>query len=231
MSEQYVSIRLIMDKTLRHPMLQDIPLETAVDYTIDFMRLMGVPSMFFEKTEVLHVDDYRACLPCDYYTMIQVRKKDGPAFRYSTDSFHMSDCKKSCNKDYIEFTYKIQGNVIFTSVEECDIEIAYHAIAVDKDGFPLLPDNSSFTRALEAYIKKKWFTILFDQGKISTVVFNQALQDYAWAAGDCQSEFNRLSLDKAESFFNSWRTLIIRDNEHSRGFRDNGRKEYLKVQP
>ena len=108
--------------------------------------------------------------------------------------------------------------------------MAYLAIATDSEGYPLLPDNSSYTRALELYIKKQWFTILFDLGKIGPAVLQNTQQEYAWAVGDCQSEFNRLSIDKAESFFNSWRTLILRDSEHRTGFRNNGTKEVLKLQ-
>lgn len=115
-------------------------------------------------------------------------------------------------------------------MEDGEIEISYQSIATDEEGYPLLPDNSSFTRALRLYIKKEHFTTLFDMGKIQATVLNQALQDYAWAVGDCQTEFNRLSLDKAESFYNSWRTLIMRDTEHRTGFINNGTKERLKLQ-
>lgn len=230
MSEQYTNIRLILDKIMRHPLMQDISLETAIDYTVDFMRIVGVPNMFMEKTAIIEVEKYRAMLPCDYYQMIQIRKINGPAFRYSSDSFHMSECKDSNGRDLADLTYKIQGNVIYTSIESGEIEISYEAIATDDEGYPLLPDNSSFTRALRLYIKKEHFTTLFELGKIQPVVFNQALQDYAWAVGDCQTEFNRLSIDKAESFYNSWRTLILRDTEHRTGFINNGTKERLKLQ-
>lgn len=230
MSEQYTNIRLILDKIMRHPLMQDISLETVVDYTVDFMRIVGVPNMFMEKTAIIEVEKYRAMLPCDYYQMIQIRKINGPAFRYSSDSFHMSECKDSNGRDLADLTYKIQGNVIYTSIESGEIEISYEAIATDDEGYPLLPDNSSFTRALRLYIKKEHFTTLFELGKIQPVVFNQALQDYAWAVGDCQTEFNRLSIDKAESFYNSWRTLILRDTEHRTGFINNGTKERLKLQ-
>ena len=169
-------------------------------------------------------------LPCDYYQMIQVRKVGGPAFRYSSDSFHMSECKDNCGRELADLTYKIQGNIIYTSIEEGEIELSYEAIATDSEGYPLLPDNSSFTRALELYIKKQWFTILFDLGKISPAVLQNVQQEYAWAVGDCQTEFNRLSIDKAESFYNSWRTLLLRDTEHRTGFRNNGTKERLKLQ-
>lgn len=230
MAEQYTNIRLILDKILRHPLMQDLSLETAVDYTVDFMRIVGVPNMFSEKTEVLEIEKYRAMLPDDYYQMIQVRKVEGPALRYSSNSFHMSESEDSNNRNISDLTYKIQGSIIYTSMEDGEIEISYQAIATDEEGYPLLPDNSSFTRALRLYIKKEYFTTLFDMGKIQATVLNQALQDYAWAVGDCQTEFNRLSLDKAESFYNSWRTLIIRDTEHRTGFINNGTKERLKLQ-
>lgn len=229
MAESYVNIRYILDSIMQHPLMQDVTLEQAVAFTVDFMRIVGTPNMFVEKTEILDIENYRALLPCDYSQMIQVRKLNGPTFRYSSDSFHMSECRAS-KEEFTDLTYKIQGNIIYTSIKEGEIEVAYLAIATDSEGYPLLPDNSSYTRALELYIKKQWFTILFDLGKIGPAVLQNTQQEYAWAVGDCQSEFNRLSIDKAESFFNSWRTLILRDSEHRTGFRNNGTKEVLKLQ-
>lgn len=207
--------------------MQDLTLETAVDYCIDFMRLVGVPDMFTEKVAVLDINNYRAALPEDFYQVNQVRTTEGNYFRYAGDTFHTHKCFD--NTANVDLTYKIQGGVIITSIEKGCIEISYQAIAVDEEGYPMIPDNSSFTRAIQAYIKKEWFTILFDQTKISQQAFQQAQQDYAWAVGDCRSEFNRLTIDKAESLFNSWRTLIIRDSEHRRGFKNNGSKEYIKT--
>lgn len=229
MAENYVNIRYILDKIMIHPLMQDITLEQVVSYTIDFMRIVGVPNMFIDKVERLQVEKYRAKLPDDYHQMIQVRKVDGSTFRYSSDSFHISDYKEPNDKNIIDLTYKIQGGIIYTSIENCEIEISYQAIDVDSEGYPMLPDNSSFTRALELYVKKQWFTVLFDLGKIRGDILQNVQQEYAWAVGDCQTEFNRLSIDKAESFYNSWRTLIIRDTEHKSGFINNGVKERLKL--
>ena len=222
MAEQYLSIKKILDSCLRHPLMQDLSLETAVDYTIDFMRIVGMPRMFTEKVVRIPIDKYRALLPCDYYQTIQVRIPGGHALVYSTDSFHMSNKGNSS-------TYKIQGNIIYTSIESGELELAYLAISTDADGYPLLPDNSSFTRALELYIKKQWFTILFDLGKITSTVLQNTQQEYAWAVGDCQSEFNRMSIDQMEAFSNSWRTMILRDHQHSSGFANNGTRQTLKV--
>ena len=108
------------------------------------------------------------------------------------------------------------------------MEIAYRAFATDDEGYPLLPDNASFLRGLENYIKLQWFTILFDIGKLPLQVFQNAQQEYAWAAGDAQSEFSRLTLDEAETLFNSFKTLLPRNNEHWRAFFTNGAKEVWK---
>lgn len=222
MAEQYLSIKKILDSCLRHPLMQDLSLETAVDYTIDFMRIVGTPRMFTEKVVRITIDKYRALLPCDYYQTIQVRIPGGHALVYSTDSFHMSNKGNSS-------TYKIQGNIIYTSIESGELELAYLAISTDADGYPLLPDNSSFTRALELYIKKQWFTILFDLGKITSAVLQNTQQEYAWAVGDCQSEFNRMSIDQMEAFSNSWRTMILRDHQHSSGFIGDGSRQTLNI--
>ena len=222
MAEQYINIKVVLDRILRHPLMQDLSLETAVDYTIDFMRIVGMPRMFTEKVVRIPIDKYRALLPCDYYQTIQVRIPGGHALVYSTDSFHMSNKGNSS-------TYKIQGNIIYTSIESGELELAYLAISTDADGYPLLPDNSSFTRALELYIKKQWFTILFDLGKITSAVLQNTQQEYAWAVGDCQSEFNRMSIDQMEAFSNSWRTMILRDHQHSSGFIGDGTRQTLNI--
>lgn len=236
---QTTNIRRILDRVMRHPMLRDIPFETAVEYTVDFISLMGTPAIYDEKTAIVKVHDWKGPLPCDFVEMIQVRVSPTqhcrkwldcgiiphtPVYRYSGHSFHMSNKKPN---EWLtgELTYKTQGMVIFTSTKDLDIEIAYRGFAVDEEGYPLLPDNTSFLRGLENYIKLQWFTILFDMGKISHQVLYNAQQEYAWAAGDAQSEFSRLDLDKAETLFNSFKTLLPRNNEHWKAFFTNGSKE------
>lgn len=227
MAERYTSVKVILDNLLDHPLLQNLSFERAVKYSVEFMQLVGCPNIFEEKTAIIDIHKWKGELPCDYINMIQVRTlgdkcKEGQCFVYSTDTFHMSP-----NKALSHLTYKIQGSYIFTSIEEGKIEIAYHAILVDEEGYPMIPENSSFARALEAFIKVKQFTILFDMGKINANVFENSKQDYAWAVGDCASEFVRLTLDKSESFFNSWSTLLLRTHEHARRFINDSSRQNL----
>lgn len=226
-----------MDRLTRHPLLQDIPFETVVDYAVDFIRIVGTPPSFIEKTEHIEIENYRGELPCDFYEMIQVRLAKScdkgfesyekhPVFRYTTDSFHMSSHKPKIT----DLTYKIQGNCIFTApLRDGTIEISYMAMPIDDEGYPLIPDNSAYTRALEAYIKKEWFTMQFDLGKINQVIMAKADQDYAWAVGQAQTDLIKPTIDQMQSISNMWNTLIDRSQDHRKGFVHGGSREHFKT--
>lgn len=227
--ERYISIKEVLDNLLDNPLLQDLTLERVVNYTIDFIRKVGMPKVYIEKIANLEVREYRALLPCDFHKMIQVRTFNegcSQTFRSSTDNFHFSNNKR----DSHDLTYKLQGQVIYTSMKNGTIEIAYQAIPVDCDGYPMIADNSSFREALELYITKKRYKVLFDIGKIRGDVYSSTCQDYAFAVGQAQTSLIMPTIDEMESITNSWNTLIPRVTEHRMGFINNGSKETLKQQ-
>lgn len=219
----YISIKVVLDNILDHPLLKDVSLERAINHTINFIRIVGCPRIYTDKVVTLEVVDYRALLPDDCDEIIQVRSThiDGgyKYFRYTTDTFHLSEDKQES-----DLTYKVQGNVIFTSIKEGTIDISYRAIPVDDCGYPMIPDNSSFLRALELYIKKQCFTVLFDLGKINHMVYSNVLQEYAWAVGQAQSDLIRPSIDQMQSISNMWNKLLPSKRDHDEGFINQGTK-------
>ena len=207
--DKYISIKAVLDNILEHPMLKDVSLERAINHTINFMRIVGCPNIFEEKAKMIPIENYRGEMPCDFDEVIQIRTKvdnegDFTTLKYATNSFHLSESKNYS----FEPTYKIQGGVIFTSFKEGDVEVVYRAISTDSDGLPLIPDNSSFIRALELYIKKAHFTVLFDLGKINSNVYNNVLQEYAWAVGQAQSDLVKPSISEMEAIKDSCNSLL-----------------------
>lgn len=156
----YISIREIADDVLEHPLLQELNYERIINHTVNFIRRMGIPDSFFEKVIELDVHDYVAELPCDYYSTIQVKTRDGVMLRYTTDSFHLEpiSINKGCRDDRWyspDPTYKIQGRTLISSMKNVPLIMAYKAFPADDDGYPMIPDNSSYKEALIAYIKLK----------------------------------------------------------------------------
>lgn len=226
MEHRSINIKQLIDKVRRHPMMADLSMEAIVDYAVDFLQIVGLPTAFMENTAVIEVKNYRGELPNDYMEMVQVRTTTNPVvyYRYTSDTFH-----KSGNRVHsAPYTYKVQGNFIFTSEKDTTIEIAYLAIETDDCGLPVLPDNAKFIRAIEAYIKYKHFTVLFDCGKITGQILEKADQEYCWAVGACQSEFNRLTLDKAETVLNILNNIFSPTDLHSNGYANMGDKVIIR---
>lgn len=203
MESGYISIKQILDDLLAHPLLRDLSLERAVDHAVHFIRIVGMPKVTSEKQVVIKIHEYRALLPTDYYGITQVKEaKNGTILQSTISGLHTGSNE---NKNL----YNIQGNIIYTSLKEGELEISYKALLVDEDGYPLLPDNSSFIQALELYIKKRYFTVLFDMGKITPQVLNNVQQEYAWYVGQCQSDLVRPTLDEMKFITNTWNNIII----------------------
>jgi hypothetical protein len=229
----YINIREALSRVLRHPLLQDVTLEQAVQYTIDFIGIFGMPKLYQDKEEVLHIEDFRAKLPCDLISINQIKEcKTGICLRSMTDNFMPREHrdKYEGHKRPQEFAFKTQGRVIYTSFKSGDIIVSYKSVPIDEDGFPLLIDNPVFMRTLELYIKMEEFTTLFDMGKISPAVLQNTQQQYAWSAGQLQSEFTIPSQSEMESISRMWNTLIQRTSEFDNGFSSLGNKEYIKLQ-
>lgn len=229
----YINIREALSRILRHPLLQDMTLEQAVQYTIDFIGIFGLPKLYQDKEEVLHIEDFRAKLPCDLISINQIKEcKTGVCLRSMTDNFMPREHydRSAGYRMSQELSFKTQGQVLYVSFKTGDVSVSYKAIPVDKDGFPLLIDNPVFLKALEAYIKREAFTILFDMGKIAPVVLQNTQQQYAWLAGQLQSEFTIPSISEMESIKRSWCTLLQRTSEFNNGFKNNGDQEYIRLQ-
>lgn len=229
----YINIREALSRILRHPLLQDVTLEQAVQYTIDFIGIFGMPRLYQDKEEVLHIEDFRTKLPCNLISINQIKDcKTGVCLRNMTDNFMPGEHydRTAGYKIPQELAFKTQGQVLYVSFKTGDVLVSYKSIPVDEDGFPLLIDNPVFLKALEAYIKKEAFTILFDMGKISAAVLQNTQQQYSWLAGQLQSEFTIPSQSEMESISRMWNTLIQRTSEFNNGFSSLGNKEYIKLQ-
>ena len=220
----YINIREVLSRVLRHPLLQDTSLEQAVQYTIDFIGIFGMPKLYQDKEEIIYIENYRGALPCNLISINQVKDCNaGICLRSMTDNFISKD-----NSDR-ELSFKTQGQVLYVSFKTGQVLVSYKAIPIDEDGLPLLIDNPVFLKALESYIKKEVFTILFDMGKIAPAVLQNTQQNYAWLAGQLQSEFTIPSQSEMESIRNSWCTLIQRTNEFNKGFSELGNRELLNI--
>lgn len=226
MEYRYVNIREILSRVLRHPLMQELTLEAAIQYTMDFFGIVGMPKMFKDKIAVLDIHQYRAMLPCDLIRITMVKDcKSNLSLRSTTDAFYLENNK---HKRIYDLTFKTQGDIIYTSFPEGRIEIAYVALPMDDEGYPLLPDFPTFLKALELYIKQEYFTVLFDMQKINGQILQNTQQQYALALTNLNSDLCLPTVSEMESISNILTSALIRTNEFKDGFVKVGNKEFLK---
>ena len=239
---RYTNIRRVLDSLHDHPMLSDLTLEQVVRYTIRFISIHGYSKLYQNKEVDVDIHEFRGLLPCDLISITQVKDDcSGICLRSMTDTFTPGLVPSSLHiphphMPYIppkapghgEPAFKTQGRIIFTSFPEGRVRVAYKAIPVDEDGFPLLIDNENYLACLEAYIKKQVFTVKFDQGKIAAGVLQNAQTDYAFLAGQLASEFQIPSYSEMQSITNYITSILPSMRNFDQGFKHLGGREYIK---
>ena len=225
---RYTTIQRILDDLHDDSLMHDLTLEQAVRHALRFIGKNGLPKMYLDRQATVDIHEFRGLLPCDLISIKQVKDlHSGLCLRSMTDSFNPEHPHHEPELP-LQFSFKTEGRVIFTSFPNGQVEIAYRAIPVDDDGFPLLMDNEVYLSALESYITMKVLQQKFRKGDISAQAYQDAQQEYVWDAAQLNSELMIPSVSEMESIARMWNTMIPKMQEFSTGFHSLGNREYLR---
>ena len=225
---EYINIKELLSRVLRHKLLQEFTLEQAIQYTIDFIGIFGFPELYEDKQAEVDICDFRGKLPCDLIQIDMVKDcKTNVPLRSMTAAFNPGG--KYYNHLRQEPQFKTQNRTIITSFPEGRVIIAYKAIPVDDEGLPLLVNNTKYLKALELYVKCQMFTMLFDEGKVTQQVLNHTEQEYCWAAGQLEEEFKTPSESEMQTITNILHQIIPRHDDFYNRYEALGNKEFRKI--
>ena len=133
-------------------------------------------------------------------------------------------------QDYRDITYELNDNYIFTSFKDgAKVLFSYLAYPIDKEGFPLIPDNIKFREACAAFLRYKIDYKAWRRGKLDNNVFSHSEREKDWYIGAATTAGNMPSVDAMESIKNQLGRLIPRMNEHAALFTDLGQQEALTL--
>lgn len=235
----YVSIKEIVDNLMRYPAMRDLDYDSAIAWSVWVMGIVGSYDLYKDETEPVEITDNRGLLPKGIIKIEQCRKISGsidnPIYEpmhTATDPFHTKYDKYPTNytQGLQKYTYKQQGDYIFTSFGSGLIEVAYKTLYTDDDGVIMIPVNSSLSKAVEAYIKQEHFRGLFEIDKINRAVLEKAESEYTWYIGQAQNSIMNVSLDERQSISNAAAKLMWNEDYGADGFKNLGDKEYLRTQ-
>lgn len=230
---KYISSKRVVERIYaNHAIEEHIDTVWILEHIGDCIDLLGCGLAYINKvtghdalTPTIKIVDFKGTLPCDLYSIIQVREYcTKEILRMSTDSFHYGN-KVSGFTTGVDSTYKIQNDEIEVNFATGEIEMSYRAVALDEKGYPLIPDNIKVILACEMYVVERIMYKLYIRNDIDIQKYTLAKQERDWYMGAATMTLDIPDIDMMESIKNSWMRLIPHVNDHSQGFLNGGQQE------
>ena len=250
-----LSLSSIVWKVMKNPLAADLSYEEAAEFALEFIRLIGAPLVFSDIiTEPIKLNMYKAKVPenllyvkgikyicgdCDDNSL-----QNGIALKHATDIYHSGsmpykpmvndnidfDDTQRSNRDgrFQGYTYVIDKGIVKTSIEDGYIVISYKGLALDENGYPLVPDDEPFKIGLEYYILHRYLEPMYMMGKISDKAFNYVEQKRHFYTARANNSLQMPDIDQMESIMNGLNRIIINETAQEDFFRTYGRREQIR---
>jgi len=219
----YISIKEIMYRVKRHRLMADANYSDMALDILDVIKSLGTPLAYNSCIKYIPITKYRSQLPKDILYIESVELKEGDQhtpmqYAVSNSGGVWNSVSAAGRKIVSRLTYTIKRNFIYTDIEHGIIALKFKQIVLDEDGYPMIPDNISLIRAIEAFVKWKHFDIKNDLGEVPIGIVEKANQEYTWYIGQAISSLQMPSVDEMESIKNALIRFIPNFRAHSEAF-------------
>lgn len=104
--------------------------------------------------------------------------------------------------------YMLKPGYIVTNVENGYIKLSYDAIAVDIDGYPMIPDNQSYFEAIYWYVTMKFKYPLYLNGRMPQYIYFDIRNSWNFYRKQAYAEALMPTQDELENIKNTWTKLV-----------------------
>ena len=235
MINKFISINTIFAKIYRDLNLNyEISETNVIEWCAEALSLIGAYSQYEQITTYLDVNEHnKSKLPCGFEKLVDINYCGTPLYWNTNTNRHNFECSNCKIPDYCGCgnTFYINNNYIFYDIplSEGDkkIELTYLGIPTDENGYPLVPDNIYFIKALTAYVvfmldKQEW-----RKGKIADKVYYDSEKDWLFYVNSAKAAANMPNIAQLENIKNTLRRLIPVTNDYSTGFKRFNKQEKL----
>ena len=171
-----VSSSTIISKLFRDLSLQDAHwISDSIEWMGEALDAIGTPVQMESKVKIAQTSSHKTPLPNMLMILEEVRyglhnadKTDEKPPKYEDFPYKLSYSgvgiheslvnsyeKTKSAQMYAEEDFFIKGGMIHTSFEKDWVAISYKALALDEAGYPMVPDDYSFSQALYWYVVMK----------------------------------------------------------------------------
>ena len=123
----------------------------------------------------------------------------------------------------------MNDNFIITSFESGCILLAFRGIKVDHEGFPMVPDNISYKKAIKSYITMMIDRIAWRKGASPENLYRDSQRDWEWYVKQARGSANMPNLDMMDNIRLQWLKLRPSQTAHRTFYTDLGNAENRMV--
>jgi hypothetical protein len=126
-----------------------------------------------------------------------------------------------------DVTYDLNSNFIRTSFKDgAKVLMSYEAFPIDDKGFPMIPDNIKFRKAVEWYVRMMIDYNLWRTDKIKREIFDHSEREWMWYCGAATTSGLMPTVDGMSSWKNQLCKLLPNFNTHDSFYDTLGNQEF-----
>lgn len=244
MINSHISIKAVIANIYRDLGLStELPTDDVIEWIGSALEFIGAYGQYEPKIAEFDIDEYKVKIPLDLYKLVYVTYNGYPltfAGKHLGNNIFCPNCTiptqdinttngtlstSGCGGA----TFYLNDTYIITSIQTGKICLEYIAIPVDEDGYPLVPDNVSYMKALTCYVTKMLDYREWRKGNIPDKVFQHSEKEWNWYCAQAKGAANMPDLGQLERLKNVMVRLIPKQNEFNTLFRTNGSQERRKL--
>lgn len=232
----YKSIKSILAKIYRDlGTTTEINEAHVVEWCAEAMSMIGSYYQYTEVKTCLEIDENgRAKLPNNFYRIVDIAYQS-KALSWASNSVISDYGCEGCTITTCcsENTFYINDCYIVTNIkpEDYDVNdpkllcISYIGIPVDEDGYPKVPDDVYYDKALTAYVTSMLDYREWRKGNVPDKVFQKSEQEWMFYVNSARGSANMPSIAQQENLKNVWVRMIPKQNEYNNFFSNNTKQE------
>lgn len=126
-----------------------------------------------------------------------------------------------------QYVYYVNNGYIKLNIRSGYLKVAYQAISVDEEGYPMIPNDPSFFEALYWYITMKLLYPQWARGSVRDAVYQDARLNWNYYCNQAFGKSMMPNVDKLESLKNKWLQLYPEINDHATLFSNSGNSQII----
>lgn len=140
---------------------------------------------------------------------------------------HTYNNQVSTTSPSLGLQYSVKPGWIMCNMPDGYLKLSYSAIPTDEDGYPLVPDLTSYKEAIYWYVTMKMKYPEYLNGKMNREIFYDIKRSWNFYRNQAYAEALMPNEDGLESIKNNWNKLVPEFNDHDSFYSHTGERQII----